>query len=710
MLRSHLTPQNPEIKGLAALILFLANSLPAPPTASAEPSQSAGSLQLEETLVTAVLRASHADQQSVSLFGRETIRARGGQHLEDLLSAAPNVNASSGASRSRFVQIRGIGERSQFIEPVNASVALLIDGVDLTGLASAATLWDVRQVEILRGPQGTLMGANALAGLITVRTTAADDRQELSLSAGVENYGGYHLGVAAGTSVSTSTSLRFAVKHYASDGFIDNVWLNRDDTNQREELNARLSGAWTQGQHRVDATYYYIDVDNGYDGFSLDNSRDTLSDQPGRDALTTHAGRLLWQREADITATVQASVASTDTVYSYDEDWAYVGIAPGWEYSSFDEYQRDRDMQSIEARLEGDNAIGSWVTGVYWRREAESLARQYTYLTSPFGSELDIDTAAVFGQIDTALADRLSGYMGGRLEERRSDYADSASVSDHFSDTLWSGRAGIEWQPTDEHRLHIGVSRGVRGGGVNANLLASVEANAVDDVPTWRQFYRFDAEALTSFELGWHWRSADNRLNSQLTLFAMSRDEQQVKQSLTVPRTDGSTAFIEYTDNAATGHNRGVEWQAEWLPTPTLKLGATLGLLRADYQRYVTATGEDLSGRAQPQAPNTMGSLTLAWLPTSGLTAGLEVTYMDDFFFSDRHDTRAVKRELVNGHIDWRQGSWRLSLWGRNLLNDDYTVRGFGSFGNDPRKEYVVEPYYQFGEPRVFGLTLTYDS
>jgi len=83
---------------------------------------------------------------------------------------------------------------------------------------------------------------------------------------------------------------------------------------------------------------------------------------------------------------------------------------------------------------------------------------------------------------------------------------------------------------------------------------------------------------------------------------------------------------------------------------------------------------------------------------------------MDDFFFSDRHNTRAVKRELVNGHIDWRQSSWRLSLWGRNLLNDDYTVRGFGSFGNDPRKEYVVEPYYQFGEPRVFGLTLTYDS
>ncbi|MEK9792328.1 MAG: hypothetical protein VW317_06440, partial [Halieaceae bacterium] len=55
----------------------------------------------------------------------------------------------------------------------------------------------------------------------------------------------------------------------------------------------------------------------------------------------------------------------------------------------------------------------------------------------------------------------------------------------------------------------------------------------------------------------------------------------------------------------------------------------------------------------------------------------------------------------------WRQ--WRWVLWGRNLTNKTTFVRGFGTFGNDPRKEYVTEPYRQFGEPRIVGVTLTYD-
>ena len=77
---------------------------------------------------------------------------RQAQHLEQLLNLAPNVNFSSGASRGRFLQIRGIGERSQFIEPLNPSVGILVDGIDFTGIAGAATTMDIAQVEILRGP------------------------------------------------------------------------------------------------------------------------------------------------------------------------------------------------------------------------------------------------------------------------------------------------------------------------------------------------------------------------------------------------------------------------------------------------------------------------------------------------------------------------------------------------------------------------------
>ncbi|GIR68942.1 MAG: hypothetical protein CM15mP74_01930 [Halieaceae bacterium] len=85
----------------------------------------------------------------------------------------------------------------------------------------------------------------------------------------------------------------------------------------------------------------------------MDNTRWTLSDQPGEDDLRLKAGRINWQTSlAKLDSVLQVSHASTDTVYGYDEDWSYVGIAPGWEYSSYDEYARDRTMNSLEWRLQ----------------------------------------------------------------------------------------------------------------------------------------------------------------------------------------------------------------------------------------------------------------------------------------------------------------------------------------------------------------------
>ena len=106
-------------------------------------------VELTPITVEADFRQTNVQQipEAVTVVGSEDIEARSAEHLEQVLSFAPNVNYSSGASRGRFYQIRGIGERSQFIDPVNPSVGLVIDGIDMTGLGGAATLFDVKQVE-----------------------------------------------------------------------------------------------------------------------------------------------------------------------------------------------------------------------------------------------------------------------------------------------------------------------------------------------------------------------------------------------------------------------------------------------------------------------------------------------------------------------------------------------------------------------------------
>ena len=86
----------------------------------------------EEVIVTSDFRDTGLlkTPASITVFDSQTIAQRQARHLEHLLNLAPNVNFSSGASRGRFIQIRGIGERSQFIEPLNPSVGILVDGID----------------------------------------------------------------------------------------------------------------------------------------------------------------------------------------------------------------------------------------------------------------------------------------------------------------------------------------------------------------------------------------------------------------------------------------------------------------------------------------------------------------------------------------------------------------------------------------------------
>ena len=141
--------------------------------------------ELTEILVTAEFRPIALQDQasSVSVVTGEDIQQRAAQHLEEVLNIAPNVNFSSGSSRARYYQIRGIGERSQFQEPLNPSIGFVIDNIDFSGLGTIGTLFDVDQVEILRGPQGTLHGANALAGLINIRTGQPQNEPALRVEA-----------------------------------------------------------------------------------------------------------------------------------------------------------------------------------------------------------------------------------------------------------------------------------------------------------------------------------------------------------------------------------------------------------------------------------------------------------------------------------------------------------------------------------------------
>ena len=350
---------------------------------------------LEEVIVTAAYRPVSVLElpTSITVFDQKTIERRGAVHLEQLLNLAPNVNLSSGASRGRFVLIRGIGERSQFVEPINPSVGLIIDGMDFTGIGGAASTLDIQQVEILRGPQGTLFGANALAGLINMVSNGPEDVLDGYASLTVGNYSRLTATGAVGGPISANTGFRLAVQSNKNDGFIDNIYLDRH-TNTIDELNMRGKFNWAASDDfSLGLTLFYSDVDNGYDAFSLDNSRETYSDEPGHDRLESLAAALTttWQATDTLALEALLSHVDADTEYGYDEDWSHTEICDNtdcdsddwgfdWWYSSTDNYIRNNSNTTADIRLVSNQGAGmaSWVAGIYYRDQDQSLQREYT--------------------------------------------------------------------------------------------------------------------------------------------------------------------------------------------------------------------------------------------------------------------------------------------------------------------------------------------
>ena len=666
---------------------------------------------IEEIIVTSDFRdlSLLETAASITILDSNKISQRNAKHLEQLLNMAPNVNFSSGASRGKFIQIRGIGERSQFIEPLNPSVGILVDGIDFTGIAGAATTMDTKQVEILRGPQGTLYGTNALAGLINITSNQPTDRTEGNISLDVGYFGTRTVAAAVGGSLAEQSKYRLAAQHHSSDGYISNDFLNRDDTDNIDELSLRSIFDWQAGDAlSFKFTLFHVDADNGYDGFSLDNTRRTLSDNPGHDRQKSSAIAMQshWQGNDQFDMVGLVSVADTELEYGYDEDWAFPAICmgqacEGWEYNSEDNYQRDRDNRVVDIKLvssQPKQLLGNntdWAIGLYSRDQDEDLLRQYTYNIVDFVSQFDTSNRAVYGQLDMMLSHDLTIIAGIRFENRTATYSDSDTVDHSVDENLWAGRAALQYNFDANTMIYGLLSRGYKAGGVNSDSSLAAKDR------------EFDTEVMWNLETGVKGSWLDQRLQVQLSLFYQQREDIQIKQSLVQSRDDSNASnFIDYFGNSAKGSNYGLELELNWMPTDDFMIFGSLGLLETDYDTPLSAT---LDSRDQAHAPNYQFIAGSSIQVTQNFSWTIDIEGKDSFYLSSSHDEQSSPYELFNTNLTYRIERWTLSIWGRNLSNKDVIVRGFGGFGNDPRKYYAVEPYYQFGEPRTFGLSGQYN-
>ena len=680
---------------------------------------SAHAQPIEEIVVNADFRQAELMDipSSISVIDSQSVSDRGAQHFEHILNLSPNVNLSAGASRGRFIQIRGIGERSQFVDPVNPSVGLLVDGIDYSGVGTAGTLFDVQQVEILRGPQGTRFGNNALAGLVNINTAAPSQDFEAVIQAGAGNYNAQELGGVINGALSETVLGRLAVQQFKGDGYIENTFLNRDNTNNFDELTARGKLRWLASNDlTADLTLFYADIDNGYDAFSLDNDRNTRSDEPGQDRQETYAAalKLAYAGNDRVAFEGQVAFSDSDLEYGFDEDWTFTGFDPIG-YTSTDNYLRDRDNLTLDLRLlagESGRWFGDsthWVVGFYYEQQEESLAREYTFNPGPFSTRLDTDIAALYLDTETQLNEVLTLIAGVRYERFDADYDDNQGTTESPGDDLWGAQLGLEYLVTDNTLLYLTLSRAEKPGSINGEALANAIFNGFpQDVRDFlSQRLEFDSETLTSYELGLKSSLLDEALQIRASVFYMQRRDMQLNVFV-----NQGTQFVGYIDNVDQGINYGAEIELDWALNERLSAFAGVGWLETEIDDTFVVNNPDLGptdqdGRDQAHAPSYQFNIGLHWAMSDNLYARFEVEGRDEFFFSNSHDAQSDAYELANLTLGYQRDNIEITLWGRNIFDTRYEVRGF-RFGNDPRNGYATDTFVQLGEPAVFGITGRY--
>ena len=659
------------------------------------------------------------EDSSVVVLNNQIIELQPIKHFENLSYLVPNLNFAASDSRARHFQIRGIGERSGYERTPNSAVGFLIDDIDYSGQGGIATTFDVDQIEVHRGPQGSRIGSNALAGLIYIRTKEPTEVFEGTSEVTLGSYGTRNSGIAFGgpTQFNDDISYRLALRQDYSDGFRKNLYSGKSNTSKKDEDTYRLKINWKlRNKTKLKFMITQIDLDDPADIWTIDGSLNTLSDRPGMDSQKTNAFSMkIFNTFDGYELQSITSTTDTDVVLSYDADWGNADSHAPFTYDYFSATLRERETFSQEFRLISDTVNFDsdknyeWVIGIsYFDIKEMNLKNDdgiYGDPSDPFGpyasessfsSSFSSDNLSIFGNLDYFLDESIKLSIGARLEDYESNYYDSFDESFNPSDKMSGGKISLNKTLSDSTNVFVSVARGFNQGGFNLNLgLAPGSQNG--------NLY-YDPEFLTNYELGWNAKLSNSKMNLSTVIFYSDRDDQQVLISTQVDPSDPNT-FSFLTQNAAEGTNHGLELNIDLQPNEVLNIFARFGLLKTEIKNWQSRP--DLEGRAQAHAPEKSYALGLNWSISDQASLSMDIVGKSSFYYSDSHNNKSKSYSLTNMSYDYFVDSWTYSIWARNVFDEYYSTRGF-YFGNEA-PDFTDTLYERHGDPRHIGISVRYD-
>ena len=701
---------------------------------------------LEEVVVTATKRSVALQDLagSANVLGADKLGPGGIQEVRDMQVDIPNLSLGDQFGFAR-VFMRGIGMTSIDIGGEGA-VAFLQDGAIVPRPAAQLMgMFDLDQVEVLRGPQGTLYGRGATAGAINMVTAKPGKELGGYLSVTAGNYSLAQFKGAIDVPMGDALSMRLAGSLDSRDGYGNNIFTG-SDINDRDASAYRATFVYDAGGPLTAtlSAQYYEEDDNNYAFSYFGQSQGSSIPVPfGVPILGGNTLGMVGGGFYDINSDQEpindrdGQLINLTIDYAFNDRWSLKSITSS---QSMDRFLRD-DLDSTDANLFGQNnyteesdSFGQELivnyssnrldvlSGVmYFEEELYGEVRvpltNLCFLLAPEAcgtpvgdflnggnylqdGDVDIEAWGAYVEANYSISDKWSLIAGLRYNYEERDGTGSF-IFDAISLNVptnqresWNDltpRITLQYSPNESMLLYATYTEAFKSGVINTGSTSPP----------------LDPETVDAFEVGLKGQNASGTLRYSVAAFFYDYQDMQI-------------SFVDETStvstvNAAEAENSGIELEVDGSLGNGFAFDFYLTYLNAEYQEFFNgdyANGfaiTDLSGNTLPNAPESTAKLGLTWEGAVGggtLTVRGEAYYQDDVYFTEwnREDAYQKSYEQINASIDYSwTDQWLLSLWGRNLSDEEVMSNNI-----------ITAPLYdslRVGAvlpPRTYGATVTY--
>lgn len=681
---------------------------------------------LDAVVVTAQKREEQLQKVPVSVTALSSRQVKEYRlwNARDLTAITPNYFSSHSGDERNIAFIRGIGTTSY-----DPAIATYIDGVNQFSLDTySSQLADIERIEVLRGPQGTLYGRNAMGGVVNIITKQPTNTPTAFAEASIGNYHQqrYELGLRSPL-VKDKLYLGASWLYSGRDGYYDNAHTNKSFDNQKifagnYYLKFKPSDAWNitfnlrHQAHRNDGAFPLGQfsavkeaIDNGYT--LQQNAKGEMIDNSLFSSLSVnYAGR-------GFSFSSQTAYQSNYRYYKnpVDGDFSPLDIVTiinnyGSKWNNVKTWTQDfkfTSAASLDKKLQ-------WTAGTFLYAD-DRPTRQATHYGADAGfyglPEVNFSTIntttgtgagiAFYGQVTYAITKKLDLTAGLRYDYEQKKYhvlgeyqkdgeqafvtVPDTSASVHYG--AFSPKAGLTWHLGENNHLFAVYSRGFRTGGLSQ----------LSSDPSQPPLHGFKPEYSNNFELGVKNSFFGNKLTANLSVFYTTVTDMQVP-TLVLPDA------IIITRNAGKMESKGGELEVAATPVKGLQLHYNFGYTHAVYRRLMLPEDDhevNLKGNRQIYTPEYTSMLAAQYSMPLGGRQQLKLVFRGEWLWMGRqyfdlgNQFAQDPYSLLNARVGVAGKNAELMFWGRNLGGKHYVSYAY-DFGA-----------MHMGDPKTFGVTLS---